>query len=78
MSRRDCDEIVQLHSWEASGEQVSHLIKDVETQLEIEHLHRAQGAHIAPGNSGLRIVKLRLPIFCNRRRPVQVVACLLG
>ena len=44
MSRRDCDELVQVHSREASGEQVSHLIKDVETQLEIEHLHRAEGA----------------------------------
>ena len=51
MSRRDRvrsleRELVQLHSREASGEQVSHLIKDVQTQLEVEHLHRAEGARI--------------------------------
>ena len=51
MSRRDRvrsleAELLQLHSREASGEQVSHLIKDVETQLEVEHLHRAEGARI--------------------------------
>ena len=51
LSRRDRvrsleHELVQLHSRETSGEQVSHLIKDVQTRLEAEHLHRAEGARI--------------------------------
>ena len=83
MSRRDRvrsleRELVQLHSREASGEQVSNLIKDVQTRLEVEHLHRAQVRVFVPGNSGLRKVRLRLPIFCDRRRLVHVGACLLG
>ena len=51
MSRRDRvrsleSELVQLHSREASGEQVSHLIKEAQAQLEIEHLYQAEGARI--------------------------------
>ena len=71
-------ELVQLHSREASGEQVSHQIKDVQTQLEVEHLHRAEGAHIRAREQWAEEVKPCLPIFCDRRRPVHVVACLLG
>ena len=50
-SRRDRvrsleNELVRLHSREAQGDNVSHLIRDVKAQVELEHLHRAEGARI--------------------------------
>ena len=50
-SRRDRvrsleNELLRFHSREAQGDNVSHLIRDVKGQVELEHLHRAEGARI--------------------------------
>ena len=50
-SRRDHvrsleNELLRLHSREAQGDNVSHLIRDVKAQVELEYLHRAEDAHI--------------------------------
>jgi len=39
-------DLADLHSREARGDGVSHLIKDVKAQLELEYLHQAEGARI--------------------------------
>ena len=39
-------DLAQLHVRENQGENVSHLIKDVKEQLELEHLHAAEGARV--------------------------------
>ena len=38
--------LLGLHCREAQGDNVSHLIQDVKAQVEVERLHRAEGARI--------------------------------
>ena len=40
------NDLAQLHVRENQGENVSHLIKDVKAQLELEHLHAAEGERV--------------------------------